>query len=93
MHLFEDRAHLIYVWCVVGIFSCVFSILFIQRQYVLNLIVENIGYEREKYFGDLIFDLYKNFPQVKINIQYKKISEKIKRKIDKLNKIAQMIKV
>ena len=35
---------------------------------------------------NLIFDLYKNFPQVKINIQYKKISAKIKRKIDKLNK-------
>ena len=37
---------------------------------------------------NLIFDLYSNFPQVKINIQYKKISEKIKRNIDKLNKIS-----
>lgn len=59
MHYFEEKAHGVYAACVIGILLCVFSILLLQRQYVLNLIVENIGYEREKYFGDLIFDLYK----------------------------------
>ena len=33
-----------------------------------------------------IFDLYDNFPQIKINISYKKISEKIKKNIKDLNK-------
>ena len=33
-----------------------------------------------------IFDLYDNFPQIKINIPYRKISEKIKKQIKDLNK-------
>ena len=33
-----------------------------------------------------MFDLYDNFPQIKINISYKKISEKIKKNIKDLNK-------
>ena len=33
-----------------------------------------------------IFDLYDNFPQIKVNISYKKISEKIKKNIKDLNK-------
>ena len=33
-----------------------------------------------------IFDLYDNFPQIKVNIPYKKISEKIKKNIKDLNK-------
>ncbi len=37
---------------------------------------------------NLIFDLYNDFPQIKINIRYKKISTKIKRSIKKLNNIS-----
>ena len=33
-----------------------------------------------------IFDLYDNFPQIKVNISYKKISDQIKKKIKDLNK-------
>jgi phosphoglucosamine mutase len=33
-----------------------------------------------------IFNLYDNFPQIKVNISYKKISEKIKKNIKDLNK-------
>ena len=33
-----------------------------------------------------IFDLYDNFPQIKVNISYKKISEKTKKNIKDLNK-------
>ncbi len=33
-----------------------------------------------------IFDLYNNFPQIKVNIPYKKISEKNKKNIEDLNK-------
>ena len=33
-----------------------------------------------------VFDLYDNLPQIKVNISYKKISEKNKRKIKNLNK-------
>ena len=33
-----------------------------------------------------IFDLYDNFPQIKVNISYKKISEKNKKNIKLLNK-------
>lgn len=58
MNYLEEKAHGIYVFCVTGILLCLLSIFALQRQYVLNLIVTNIGLEREKYFGDLIFDLY-----------------------------------
>jgi len=34
----------------------------------------------------LIFDLYDNLPQIKVNISYKKISEKIKKNIKELNR-------
>ena len=33
-----------------------------------------------------IFDLYDNLPQIKVNISYKKISEKTKKNIKDLNK-------
>ncbi len=36
--------------------------------------------------SSLIFDLYDNLPQIKVNISYKKISEKIKKNIIDLNK-------
>jgi phosphoglucosamine mutase len=36
--------------------------------------------------SSLIFDLYNNLPQIKVNIPYKKISEKIKKSIKDLNK-------
>ncbi len=36
--------------------------------------------------SNIMFDLYDSFPQIKINITYKKISEKNKKNINKLNK-------
>ena len=36
--------------------------------------------------SSLIFDLYDNLPQIKVNISYKKISEKTKKNIKDLNK-------
>ena len=83
MHYFEEKAHGIYAACVIGILLCILSIFLLQRQYVLNLIVENIGFKREKYFGDLIFDLYKK--ELKI-IDNKKSNAELKNLVDLLRK-------